>query len=75
MPFSGNVIYAYVIGEWEGWLDFFPEDVIVTVSQAVETARQLLGLSRHDRIKINTLGRPAEKTTQAHRALMEQSST
>ena len=58
-------------GEWEAWLDFFAEAVIVTASQAVETAQQLLDLSRRDRIKINTFGRAAEATAQVHRALME----
>ena len=28
-------------GDWEAWLDFFAEAVIVTAGQAVETARQL----------------------------------
>jgi Fic family protein len=36
-------------GEWEAWLDFFAEAVIVTANQAVETARQLVDLSRRDR--------------------------
>ena len=59
-------------GDWEAWLDFFAEAVIVTASQAVETARQLLDLSNRDRDKINGLGRAAPSTLQIHRALMEQ---
>ncbi len=31
-------------GDWEAWLDFFAEAVIVTATQAVETAQQLLDL-------------------------------
>ena len=59
-------------GDWEAWLDFFAEAVIVTASQAVETAQQLLDLSNRDRDKISGLGRAAASTLQIHRALMEQ---
>jgi len=38
-------------GDWEAWLDFFAEAVIVTATQAVETARQLLDLSHSHRGK------------------------
>ena len=58
-------------GDWEAWLDFFAEAVIVTATQAVETAQQLLDLSNRDRDKINGLGRAAPSTLQIHRALME----
>ncbi|MGA8831727.1 MAG: Fic family protein, partial [Desulfomonilaceae bacterium] len=44
-------------GDWEAWLDFFAEAVIVTATQAVETAQQLLDLSNRDRDKISGLGR------------------
>lgn len=59
-------------GDWEAWLDFFAEAVIVTATQAVETAQQLLNLSNQDRDKISGLGRAAASTLQVHRALMEQ---
>jgi len=58
-------------GDWEAWLDFFAEAVIVTATQAVETAQQLLALSNQDRDKISGLGRAAASTLQVHRALME----
>jgi len=58
-------------GDWEAWLDFFAEAVIVTATQAVETAQQLLDLSKQDRDKISGLGRAAASTLQVHRALME----
>ncbi len=58
-------------GDWEAWLDFFAEAVIVTATQAVETAQQLLDLSNQDRDKISGLGRAAASTLQVHRALME----
>lgn len=60
-----------MIGDWEAWLDFFAEAVIVTATQAVETAQQLLDLSNQDRDKISSLGRAAASTLQVHRALME----
>ncbi len=46
-------------GDWEAWLDFFAEAVIVTSTQAVETAQQLLDLSNKDRDRISGLGRAA----------------
>ena len=58
-------------GDWEAWLDFFAEAVIVTAGQAVETAQQLLDLSNRDRDKISGLGRAAPSTLLIHRALME----
>ena len=58
-------------GDWEAWLDFFAEAVIVTATQAVETAQLLLNLSNQDRDKISGLGRAAASTLQGHRALME----
>ncbi len=58
-------------GDWEAWLDFFAEAVVVTATQAVETAQQLLDLSNQDRDKISGLGRAAASTLQVHRALME----
>ena len=58
-------------GDWEAWLDFFADAVIVTATQAVETAQQLLDLSTRDRDKISALGRAAATTLRVHRALME----
>jgi Fic family protein len=58
-------------GDWEAWLYFFAEAVIVTATQAVETAQQLLDLSSQNREKISGIGRAAASTLQVHRALME----
>ncbi|BBO75904.1 hypothetical protein DSCW_33210 [Desulfosarcina widdelii] len=58
-------------GDWESWMDFFAEAVIVTANQAVETAKQLLALSKQDREKINGLGRAEASTLKVHKALME----
>jgi len=57
-------------GDWEAWLDFFAEAVIVTATQTVEAAQQLLALSNRDRDKISSLGRAAASTLKVHRALM-----
>lgn len=58
-------------GEWEAWLDFFAEAVIVTANQAVETAQQLVDLSRRDRNEIKSFGRAADAALRVQRALME----
>lgn len=58
-------------GDWEAWLDFFAEAIIVTATQAVEAAQQLVALSNQDRDKISTLGRAAASAVQIHRALMK----
>lgn len=47
------------------------EAVIVTATQATETAQQVHALSTQDRDKIGGLGRGAASTLQVHRALME----
>ncbi|MCW8797249.1 MAG: Fic family protein [Chlorobium sp.] len=58
-------------GDWETWLDFFADAVIVTATQAVETAQQLVDLSNQDREKITGLGRAAASILEVHRALIE----
>ena len=57
-------------GNWEAWLDFFAEAVIVTATQAVDTARQLIDLANEDRDRISGLGRAASSTLRVHRAMM-----
>ncbi len=58
-------------GDWESWLDFFAEAVIVIATQAVKTVQQLLNVSNQNRDKISGLGRAAASTLQVHRALIE----
>jgi len=58
-------------GDWEAWLDFFADAVIVTAGQAVDTAKQLHALSNEDREKISGLGRAAKSTRLVHQALLE----
>lgn len=57
-------------GNWEAWLDFFAEAVIVAATQSEDTARQLVDLANEDREKISSLGRAAESTLRVHRAMM-----
>ncbi len=57
-------------GNWEAWLDFFAEAVIVTATQAVDTARQLVDLADEDRDRISGIGRAAASALRVHRALM-----
>jgi Fic family protein len=58
-------------GDWEAWLHFFAEAVIVTAQQAVATAQLLLDVSGRDRDKIHSLGRASPSALKIHRALME----
>ena len=57
-------------GDWEAWLDFFAEAIIVTATQAVETVQLLLDLSNQHRDKISGIGRASASTLQVHHALM-----
>jgi Fic family protein len=57
-------------GNWEAWLDFFAEAVMVTANQSVDTAKNLIELADVDREKINGLGRATTSTMRIHKALM-----
>ena len=61
-----------VNGDWESWLEFFVEAVIVTAGQAVETALELHKLSDTDRLKIGGLGRVSVSALQVQEALIQQ---
>lgn len=58
-------------GDWEAWLDFFAEAVIVTANQSLEMAQKLDALVAKDQRKISALGRAADSVAQVHRALCE----
>ena len=60
-----------VNGDWEAWLNFFAEAVIVTANQAVDTARQLLDLMNTDREKISSIGRAAPSVLRIYHASAE----
>lgn len=59
-------------GDWEAWLDFFAEAVIVTAAQAVDTAQQLLRVADQDREEIERLGRVAPSALAVHKVLLQQ---
>jgi Fic family protein len=59
-------------GEWEAWLEFFAEAVIVSATQASESARRLLALGAADARHIEGLGRAAASALAIHRALQRQ---
>jgi Fic family protein len=58
-------------GEWEEWLRFFLDGVLVTSRQAVETAKATLTLFDQDRLRLQGLGRPAGSALQVHDALQK----
>lgn len=53
-------------GDWEAWLDFFAEAVIVTAGQAVGTVQRLETLAKTDKNKIKSLGRAAGSALRLH---------
>lgn len=57
-------------GDWEAWLEFFAEAVVLTATQAVATSRRLHELAAADREKLTTLGRAADSAIQIHKALL-----
>ena len=58
-------------GDWEAWLDFFAEAVIVTATLAEDAARRLADLADEDRRKLAGLGRAASSTLSVHQELLE----
>ena len=58
-------------GDWEAWLDFFAEAVIVTANEAVDTARKLVELANRHRDEIRGLGRAAPSALQVHEVLIQ----
>jgi Fic family protein len=48
-------------GDWEAWVDFFLEGVQSTASNAEQTAQRLLQLFRDDQVRVQTLGRQAQR--------------
>ncbi|MBA3920985.1 MAG: Fic family protein [Nostocaceae cyanobacterium] len=53
-------------GDWEAWLVFFLEGVMVTSEQASSTARRVLTMFENDRQRIETIGRGANSTLRVH---------
>lgn len=57
-------------GDWESWLDFFAEAVVVTAGQAVETVQRLEALARQDRERIQGLRRATGSALRVHHELL-----
>ncbi|MHC4872236.1 MAG: Fic family protein [Planctomycetota bacterium] len=57
-------------GDWERWLDFFAEAIIVTAGQGVKVTGDLNKLVEHDRSTIKTLGRNAVSALQVFEAML-----
>lgn len=56
-------------GDWEAWLEFFAEAVIVSATQASESAQRLLALAAADARHIEGWGRARASALATHRAL------
>lgn len=56
-------------GDWESWLAFFFEGVMVTSNGAVNTAHRLLDRMRLDEDQIRQLGRPSHSVMRSFAAL------
>jgi len=57
-------------GDWERWLDFFAEAIIVTARQGIKVTQDLNMLVEHDRSAIKTLGRNAASVLQVYEAML-----
>jgi Fic family protein len=53
-------------GVWEKWLEFFLAGVLETSEQATASAKSILKLFEKDRVRIETLGRPAGSALRVH---------
>lgn len=62
-------------GDWESWIQFFLEGVIVTAEQAVKTAQKIIVLFAEERSKIETLGRASASALIVHHYLEKHSIT
>lgn len=59
-------------GEWEEWLRFFLEGVIVVANSATTTIRRIVEVVENDRRRILTLGRAAGSAAQLHEVATRQ---
>ncbi|NET62518.1 MAG: Fic family protein [Symploca sp. SIO2E6] len=58
-------------GDWEAWLSFFLEGVMVVSEQASSTARRLLNLFAEDNSKIEQIGRAAGSVLRLHNLMRQ----
>lgn len=56
-------------GAWEAWIEFFLTGMRETAGQAVDTAREIMGLFETDKEAINALGRSAASVFRVHEFL------
>lgn len=56
-------------GDWEGWLRFFLDGVIVTADEALRTTRRILARFEKDRRQLEGLGRAAASALRVHEHL------
>ena len=57
-------------GDWEAWLEYFAEATEQTANNAVQTAKQLIGQTKLDRLSIQSQGRFSGSMSQIHDALL-----
>jgi Fic family protein len=58
-------------GDWESWLYFFAEAVVVTAEQAMDTAQRLTRKAADDRETIDALDHSSGSMLKVHRVLQE----
>jgi Fic family protein len=58
-------------GNWERWLDFFADAVIITSKQAFKTAQKLIAMKEKNRTVINRQGRSSHTADIIHDILMK----
>lgn len=58
-------------GDWEAWLGFFLEAVLVTANSAIDAAQRLSALFAADREVIRSAGRKAASMLRVHEALQQ----
>jgi len=58
-------------GDWEAWVEFFLEGVLVTSEQATHAAKRIMDLFKADRARIEALGRPTVSALRVHQLLCE----
>jgi Fic family protein len=57
-------------GDWERWLGFFAEAIVVTARQGIKVTQVLHKLVEHDRSAIKTLGRNAVSVLQVYETML-----
>ena len=60
---------ARLEGDWEAWLEYFLEGVVLTSDGATETASRILDRVAQDRARIATLGRATGSALRLHELL------